>query len=122
MRYAIVFFLAFTSCVSGPSREEITTLKAEPGYQVYLDAGCAKCHGKYGQGIFGNQALKGKALTVETVQTQVREGSAQGMPKYEKTTKENSGEDYFYISDQDLNVLAQFLEKNWGQTATASTK
>jgi cytochrome c553 len=98
------------SCVSGISEKEIAFLETNPGYQLFQKKKCAKCHGEYGQGIFGNRKLRGLALRRSDIIAKVRGAGSKDMPVYDMRS---DNPDAYVISDYDLLVLAAFIEKNW---------
>lgn len=71
---------------------------AEPleGHQVYLDAGCAACHGMNGEGTGVGPALGGHAA--QQVRQQVRSPLAQ-MPAYSREQ----------LSDEELDAIVDYI-------------
>ena len=105
--------LSLSGCLTGPSKKEISHLQKEPGYQIYISKKCSSCHGKYGDGIFGNQKLRGKNLKQEYIIGKVRGNNSKEMPVYLEKMDESNPEKHF-ISKEDLKILARFIEKSWG--------
>jgi len=115
MLIVILLLLGMTACTTVPSALERSRYQAEPGYQLYVNANCAKCHGKYGQGIFGKQVIRGLPFTASSLTAKVRGEGSTVMPIYQTTASEGDG--VHFISDTDLLTLADFLASNWSSAS-----
>jgi mono/diheme cytochrome c family protein len=67
---------------------------------IFVEVGCAECHGDQGQGVDGEgSSLQGTRMIYNAFQTRVRNGRGQQMPAY--TTDE--------ISDDEIQIIHDWL-------------
>lgn len=79
------------------SSEETTVNEAQA---VFIDVGCAECHGEQGEGIEGEaRSIQGTRMLFDQFSRRVRNGRGEAMPAY--TVEE--------ISDEQIVMLHEWL-------------
>jgi mono/diheme cytochrome c family protein len=67
---------------------------------IFIEVGCAECHGEQGEGVEGKGAsLQGTLTILNAFQTRVRNGRGQAMPAFSEEE----------ISDDEIEIIHEWL-------------
>ena len=84
----------------GPDNNNGGSEPIDEAQRIFIEVGCAECHGEQGEGIDGKGAsLQGTRTILNAFQTRVRNGRGQAMPAFSKEE----------ISDEEIGILHEWL-------------
>lgn len=85
---------------NGSGSDDPPAAASSEAQTIFVDAGCAECHGDQGQGVEGEAgSLQGTRQILDQFETRVRNGRGQAMPAYSEAE----------ISDEEIEIVHEWL-------------
>lgn len=85
---------------NGNGSDEPARERSNEAQAIFIEAGCAACHGEQGEGVDGQGgSLQGTRQILNQFETRVRNGRGQAMPAYSEEQ----------ISDEEIALVHEWL-------------